>query len=488
MRFEWEIPPMATVTASHEVEDFRDHLSIVDEKGKRKWVYPKFQLGKIFTRRNVAAYILLAILVANPFIKIHGHPIFLFNVIDRTFIVWGIPFFPQDFFLFAFAMITFIVFVILFTSVFGRWWCGWACPQTIFMEFVFRRIEYWIEGDSQQRRILDKQDWNWEKIWKKSLKHVIFFLISFFISNIFLAYIIGVDQLKAIITEPVSEHFVGFVIMIAFSFTFYGVFAWLREMVCIGVCPYGRLQGVLLDRDSMVVNYDFVRGEPRGKVGTTAGDCVDCHLCVAVCPTGIDIRNGTQLECINCAACIDACNSIMKKVNRPEGLIRIASTNQIEKKQKFRINTRMIAYAALWMVLITILSILTFTRKDIEATILRAPGQLFQKRDDGTVTNLYTVNLVNKSFDDHDVELKVVSPQDASLSIVGSPLSVKQAQVSDGAFFIALPMSDVKAMKTPVKIDVIANGKKVNEVQTTFIGPVYKHNEEEQKENETQHE
>lgn len=473
---------MAETSATPHVEDFRDHLSIVDEKGKRKWVHPKFQAGKIFTRRNIAAYLMLGLLVAGPFIKINGHPLFLFNVVDRTFIIWGIPFFPQDFFLFGFAMITFFVFIILFTSVFGRWWCGWACPQTIFMEFVFRRIEHWIEGDSQHRRRLDKQEWNWEKIWKRALKHFIFLIISFFISNIFLAYVIGIDELKKIITEPLTEHFGGFVAMIAFSLVFYGVFAYLREMVCIGVCPYGRLQGVLLDKDSMAVSYDFKRGEPRGKVGTTTGDCVDCHLCVAVCPTGIDIRNGTQLECINCAACVDACNSIMEKVHRPKGLIRIASFNQIVKHRKFRITPRMIGYSVLWSVLLFILSYLTFSRPEVEATILRAPGQLFQKKDDGTITNLYTVNLVNKSFDDHSIELKVVSPQQASLSIVGTPLAVKQAQVSDGVFFIALPSGEVKQMKTPVEIDVLADGKRVSGIKTTFIGPVYKQHQQEQEE------
>lgn len=469
-----------------EPESFRDTLSIVDEKGKRRWVYPRFQAGKVFTRRNIFAYLMLALLIIGPFLQIDGHPVFLFNVLERKFIVWGIAFFPQDFFLFGLAMLTFFVFIILFTSVFGRWWCGYACPQTIFMEFIFRRIEYWIEGDALQRRHLDKAEWTGEKIWKKTLKHFLFFVISFLISNIFLAYIIGIKQLEKIITEPLSEHFIGFLAIIIFSGVFYFVFAFLREQVCIGVCPYGRLQGVLLDKDSMVVSYDHVRGEPRGKLNTTgAGDCIDCHLCVAVCPTGIDIRNGTQLECINCAACIDACNSIMHKVHRPEGLIRVASLRQILTKKGFTLTQRMIGYAVLWITLISVLSYLVFSRPEVQTTVLRAPGQLFQKQEGGFVSNLYTVNLVNKSFKDHHVELKVVSPENSTLTIVGKELNTKSEEIADGTFFIKLPQSDIKSIKTKVELAVYANGEKIDEVETTFIGPVYKdHSGEEDKEEE----
>ena len=472
-----------------EAESFRDTLSIVDEKGKRRWVYPRFQPGKVFTRRNIVAYLMLALLMIGPFLQIDGHPVFLFNVLERKFIVWGIAFFPQDFFLFGLAMLTFFVFIILFTSVFGRWWCGYACPQTIFMEFIFRRIEYWIEGDALQRRHLDKAEWTGEKIWKKTLKHFLFFLLSFFISNIFLAYIIGVKQLEKIITEPLSEHFIGFLAIIIFSGVFYFVFAFLREQVCIGVCPYGRLQGVLLDKDSMVVSYDHVRGEPRGKLNTAgAGDCIDCHLCVAVCPTGIDIRNGTQLECINCAACIDACNSIMQKVHRPEGLIRVASMRQILTKKGFTLTQRMIGYAVLWVTLISVLSFLVFSRPEIQTTVLRAPGQLFQKQEGGWVSNLYTVNLVNKSFHDHAVELKVVSPANSSLSIVGKELYTKSEEITDGTFFIKLPQSDIKSIKTKVEIAVYANSQKIDEIETTFIGPVYKEHSVEEDNQQEEHE
>lgn len=467
-------------------ESFRDSLSVLDEKGKRRWIYPRFQAGKVFTRRNIVAYLMLALLIAGPLLKINGHPLFLFNILERKFIVWGIPFFPQDFFLFGLAMLTFIVFIIFFTAVFGRWWCGYACPQTIFMEFIFRRIEYWIEGDAQQRKHLDKAEWSGEKIFKKSIKHLIFFIISFFISNIFLAYIIGIDELRKIITEPVTEHFIGFVAIIVFSAVFYVVFAFLREQVCIGVCPYGRLQGVLLDQDSMVVTYDHVRGEPRGKLNTAgAGDCIDCHLCVAVCPTGIDIRNGTQLECINCAACIDACNSIMHKIHRPEGLIRVASPRQVITKSGFKFTGRMIGYSLLWTVMICLLGYLVITRPEVQATILRAPGQLFQKQEKGLISNLYTINLVNKSFDAHALELRVLSPENAALTMVGRELAVKAEEITDGTFFISLPQSNIGKVKTEVEIGVFSDGEKIDQLKTSFIGPVYKKEKDEDHDDET---
>jgi cytochrome c oxidase accessory protein FixG len=229
-------------------------------------------------------------------------------------------------------MLTFIVFIIAFTSVFGRWWCGWACPQTIFMEFIFRRIEYWIEGDAQQQRLLANAPWDLRKLSIKGTKQAIFYFISFIIANLFLAYIIGIDELYKIIKDPVTEHLGGFISLLVFSGVFFFVFSRMREQVCLVVCPYGRLQGVLLDKDTTVVAYDHVRGEPRGKLTSTIvgqGDCIDCKLCVNVCPTGIDIRNGTQLECINCTACIDACDSIMEKVHRLKGLVRFASHNNI---------------------------------------------------------------------------------------------------------------------------------------------------------------
>ena len=283
-------------------EEFRDTLGTVDAQGKRIWVYPKKPKGAFHNKRLIVSIILLGMLFSGPFIKIGGQPLLLFNFFERKFVLFGVAFWPQDFHLFGLAMIAMFVFVILFTVVFGRIWCGWACPQTIFMEMVFRKIEYWIEGDANQQRKLASAPWTTKKIFKKGAKQLIFIAISILIAHTLMAYLVGIDQVKLIVSSSPFENWTGFLATTFFTGVFYWVFAYFREQACVAVCPYGRLQGVLLNKDSMAVSYDFVRGEPKGllKKGITQegnGDCIDCKLCVHVCPTGIDIRNGTQLEC-----------------------------------------------------------------------------------------------------------------------------------------------------------------------------------------------
>ena len=247
-------------------QEYRNQLATVTSDGKRKWVYPKKPSGKFYNARTILSFFLLAFLVIVPFIKVNGHQFLLFDFLNRNFILFGIPFGPHDFHLFVLAMISIIVFIILFTVVFGRIFCGWACPQTIFMEMVFRKIEYWIEGDAKDQRKLAVEEWNGRKLFKKGLKNFIFFVIAFIISHIFLSYIISMDKVISIISQPPSAHLSGFIAIIAFSFIFYWVFAFFREQACTIVCPYGRLQGVLLDQDSIVIAYDHKRGEPRGKI------------------------------------------------------------------------------------------------------------------------------------------------------------------------------------------------------------------------------
>jgi len=308
----------------NESSHYRDKLTTVSDDGKRLWVYPKKPKGQFYNYRKLLASILLVIFIATPFINYKGDPIMLINIFERKFILLGVIFWPQDFHLIVLSLISFVVFIILFTVIFGRIYCGWFCPQTIFMEFVFRQIEYLIEGDSHKQKKLDRQHWDFEKIWKKSLKQLIFFLIAFITANIFLSYLISVDELIGMYKSGFDENFSSFIAMVLFSGMFYFIFAFFREQVCTIVCPYGRLQGVLLDNKSMVVAYDYKRGEPKGKHNpledrskTEKGDCIDCKSCVVVCPTNIDIRDGTQLECINCTACMDACDAVMDKVTNP---------------------------------------------------------------------------------------------------------------------------------------------------------------------------
>lgn len=460
-----------------ENQNYRDQLATVTKEGKRIWIYPKKPSGKFYNARTVVSLLLLAFLIIVPFIKVNGHQFLLFDFLNRNFILFGIPFGPHDFHLFVLAMIAIIVFIILFTVVFGRIFCGWACPQTIFMEMVFRKIEYWIEGNARDQRKLDAEAWNGKKLFKKSLKNIIFFLIAFLISHIFLSYIISMDKVISIISQPPGVHLSGFIALIAFSFVFYWVFAFFREQACTIVCPYGRLQGVLLDQDSIVIAYDYKRGEPRSKIKkdqdqSDKGDCIDCHLCVDVCPTGIDIRNGIQLECVNCTACIDACDEVMVKVNRPKKLIKYASLNGIENKSKFKVTPRIILYSVILVVLIGILGYLLSVRTEYSVNILRTPGMLFQEQPNGKVSNVYDLNIVNKTFHETPVQIKLESPANGELKLVGNDIVLKSQQIVDAKFLVLLEKASLNRMNTPIEIGVYDGKKLIKKVKTSFLGPV----------------
>ncbi len=458
-----------------DTEAYRDKVSTIDEKGKRIWIYPKKPKGSFTRAREIVAIFLLAFLFIAPFIKVKGHPFLLFDILNRKFVLFGLVFWPQDFYLFVLSTISLVVFIVLFTVIMGRLWCGWACPQTVFMEMVFRKIEYWIEGDARKQIALAKAPWTGNKIFKKILKHVIFYLIAFLIGNIFLAYIIGSDQLLKIINDPPSDHFIGLSIMILFSAVFYWVFAFFREQVCTMVCPYGRLQGVLLDPNSLVVAYDFKRGELRGKYKKNRdrkknGDCIDCRQCVVVCPTGIDIRNGTQLECINCTACIDTCNTVMKKLDWPTGLIRYASYNGILEGIKLKFTPRIAGYSAILLVLLLVTNIFLFNRPSVEITILRTPGLLYNENEKGDILNLYNLKVINKTYEKKFIELKIKSPK-GTIRMVGGILSVPEGGLSESAFFVEIPKKNIRFSRIPVYIDVYSGQEIFEEVRTSFIGP-----------------
>jgi cytochrome c oxidase accessory protein FixG len=459
-------------------DSFRDQIATVSKEGKRKWIYPKKPAGRFYNARNIISVILLIILFATPFIKVNDHQLVLFDFVNRNFILFGIPFGPHDFFLFVLAMIATIVFIILFTAVFGRVFCGWLCPQTIFMEMVFRKIEYWIEGDFREQKKLKAAPWTSKKIFKKTLKQVIFFTISFIIANFFLAYIISMDELIKIISDPPSEHMQGLIAILIFSGVFYWIFSHFREQVCTMVCPYGRLQGVFLDRDTIVIAYDNIRGEPRNRLkkGITQnsnGDCIACNLCVDVCPTGIDIRNGIQLECVNCTACIDACDYVMDKIQKPRGLIRYASINSIEKNTKFRFTPRAIGYTILLTVLTGVLTFLLVTRTDFSVNILRTPGLLYQERPGDKVSNIYDLNIVNKTFDEAAITLRLENIE-GELSLVGKDLVIKPQGIVDAKFLLIISTSDIVKMNTSIKIGVYNGDNLIKKISTSFLGPVKK--------------
>jgi cytochrome c oxidase accessory protein FixG len=456
-----------------DTSDFRDKISTVDKTGKRKWIYALQPQGKLYQWRTISSVIYLVLFFSLPFIKVNGNPLFQFNILEARFILFGKIFLPQDFILFGIAMLVFLVFIIVFTLVFGRVFCGWACPQTIFMEMVFRKIEYWIEGPANRQEVNDSKAWTTELYLRKTAKHLVFFAISFLIANTFLSYIIGVDTLFKTILEPMSEHIMLFAGVVVFTFLFYGVFAFMREIACTVVCPYGRLQSVLLDKNSIVVAYDYVRGEPRNKSTKNNegnGDCIDCGLCVHVCPTGIDIRNGTQLECTNCTACIDACNMMMEKVHRPFNLIKYASENNIEQNKKPEFSYRIKGYSAVLAALLIIFFSLIITRSMFDATILRVPGQLMQENNDGTISNLYRIKIVNKSNNTAPYQLFIDNP-DATIQYAGKQLdSLKPGIESEQTFFIKIPKEKVTERKQDLKVFIKSGEEVVQTKKISFIG------------------
>ncbi|WP_223607383.1 cytochrome c oxidase accessory protein CcoG [Chryseobacterium sp. OSA05B] len=462
-----------------ENDTFRNSVGTMDETGKRKWVFPRKPKGKYTNYRNYASYVMLVIFFGLPFVKINGNPFLLINVIDRRFFILGQPFYLQDFFILALGAVTSVIFVMLFTVVFGRIFCGWLCPQTLFMEMVFRKIEYLIEGDRNKQMKLDRQEWNAEKIRKRLLKWSVFAFISLLIAHVMFMYIVGYEELFRIMNDGPQEHPLKFIAMIFFTMTFYFVFAWLREQVCTLVCPYGRLQGVLIDKQTINVYYDFKRGEGRSKwrnnedrKAAGKGDCIDCHQCVVVCPTGIDIRNGQQLECVNCTACIDACDEVMDKVGLPRGLVRYATEAEIENQDSFKFTSRMKATTVFLALLIGFLGFLMYDRGSMEAKFIKPAGSTFFIKN-GKITNTFIYTLLNKSNEKKILTIKVMTPAHAEITYFGSEkIILKGDEILKGNINITFPEEDIKFSKQNMVIGVFdEKGEMLDSFETTFEGP-----------------
>lgn len=462
-------------------EDFRNRLATADKKGRRRWLFPKKVDGKWFRRREVVSWLLLGIMFIGPFIQINGNPLLMFNIVERRFSILGQIFWPQDAAIFAVAMLLFFTGIVVFTTAFGRLWCGWTCPQTVLMEMVFRKIEYAIEGDSAAQKTLHKAPWDRNKILKKTAKHAIFFALSFAISNWLLSYIIGLEDLTQIITDDPRKHITGLSFMVGFAIVFYLIFARFREQACTFICPYGRFQSAMLDENSMIVAYDYKRGESRGRfqraqkhsnrAAEGMGDCVDCRQCVSVCPTGIDIRNGLQMECVNCTACIDACDKVMDKLGWDRGLIRYASLNSIERGERFKFTPRMAGYLGVLLALVTLFCVLLFTRTAVDCTLLRAPGGLFQEHVDGKLSNLYTLKVVNKSRRDVPLTFKLEDTV-GKIEVMGAgQFVVPRENLAQTSILISLDKEQVVGGKAKIKIGVYAAGKRIDTIKTSFVGP-----------------
>lgn len=394
---------------NNEESTFRDRPINIDKTGKRQWIYARQPKGSWYTRRRFFALFLLSVLAFAPFISVDGHPFMLLDIANRRFYILGLSIYAQDTYIMALVMASVVVFVVLFTVVFGRLWCGWACPQTVFLEMVYRRIEYLFEGNYRSGK-------KPASTLRTIAKHMTYFVVTVIIANLMLNWFIGPKVLFRIMAEPVSEHLVGFLFLIAISGAYYFIYAFFREQICTMVCPYGRLQSVLTDSKTIMVTYDYKRGEPRGS--KQSGQCINCNRCVSVCPTGIDIKNGTQLECTNCTACIDECNDVMKKLKRPPNLIRYTSVSGIETGKNSIKSARTYAYSAVLLVLLAILSVVLIERTPIDTTVLRVPGTMFQMATADTVSNMYRTKIINKTHVGHHLQIRIPDAPFANVELI----------------------------------------------------------------------
>ncbi|WP_423129147.1 cytochrome c oxidase accessory protein CcoG [Gaoshiqia sp. Z1-71] len=450
---------------------FRDRISTVGNDGKRVWVFPQMPRGKLYNYRRVVAYLLLLFFYLAPHLTLNKQPLVLLDFANRHLTLFGQTFYPQDAHLLVLILLTFLVFIILFTVIYGRVFCGWACPQTIFMEFLYRPVEYLIDGNRNKQRELARQEMNPVKAFKRILKHGIFLMISFFSTLTFLAYIISFREVRLLLQGWPFPNTGSFLAVLAFTGAHYFIFAWFREQVCTLVCPYGRLQGVMLDENSIVVAYDYKRGEPRGRGRhEEKGDCIDCKRCVDVCPTGIDIRNGTQLECIHCTACMDACNAVMYTVNKPAGLIRYASERSIREGTGKLMNARSLAYSVVLFVLLGVAGFAFIDRSEVETTIIRMQGTLFQEHGQEAYSNLYNLQMINKTNASSTLDLQLLEPE-GEIRVLGNPLVLEPGELISRNLLIILNKPILKSSNTRIIIGVYKEGVLTDKISSGFVGP-----------------
>lgn len=440
--------------------------------GRRLFVYPADVSGRFWNVRRVAFALLIAIYVVTPWIDVGGHPAVFLDIEHRRFYLFGGTFNAQDFWL-VFFLLTGVGFLLIFlTTVLGRVWCGYACPQTVFLEGVYRRLERWIEGPREARMRLARSPWTVGKIAKKTLKHAAYAGVSIFVAHVFLSYFVSLPAMFEMVQESPAEHPEAFAWAFGISAVMYVNFAFLREQLCLIVCPYGRLQSALTDADTINVGYDARRGEPRGKkTDESAGDCVDCYRCVTVCPTGIDIRNGPQLDCIGCSACIDACDDIMDKLGRERGLIRYDSEKGFAGEKKRMLRPRIFVYALLGAVGLVVATFAFRSHTSFEANLLRLPGPPFTL-DSGEIRNGFEIHLVNKSPDDATFELtpRVQPP----LELVVPSRTVRLRSLEDRRIpvFVTAPASAVRGSQ-PIRLEIEMKGSEdpPRVVDAQFLAP-----------------
>lgn len=391
-------------------------LSTLNKDGSRRWMKPRLSVGRFWKARRITAYVLILIFTALPYIKINGKPSILLDIIAREFTFFGKTLLATDTLLLALFMMSVFVSVFLATTLAGRVWCGWACPQTVYMEFVYRPVERLFDGKPGTRPKPGA------KGFKKLLKHLIYLVISAFLAHTFLSYFVGVENLRHWIFHSPASHPVAFAVVVVTTALMLFDFGIFREQTCIVACPYGRFQSVMLDRSSLIVGYDKKRGEPRGPIrkkkgdvsldvlSQPQGDCIDCKMCVTTCPTGIDIRDGLQLECIHCAQCIDACDAVMDRIGKPRGLVRYSSQEALDGRKRRLLRPRVVLYPLLLTVLLSAFVTVLLTKSSADVRMIREAGSLFNVLPEGRIMNQARLRVTNRTSAPVTYSAVVISP------------------------------------------------------------------------------
>lgn len=451
-------------------------LSTLEHDGSRRWIKPKLSRGQWLWRRRLVAYGLVALFVTLPFIKVGGKPFILLDITARKFTLFGFTFLPTDSVLLALFLVGTLLTIFLVTALFGRVWCGWGCPQTVYMEFFYRPIERFFDGTAGK----GGQPKANRPAWLRMLKYPVYLVLSFLLANLFLSYFVGVERLWQWMHQSPATHPVPFLVMAFVTIAMLADFAYFREQVCIIMCPYGRFQSVLLDQSSLIVSYDSRRGEPRGKAKQKAttgglpvlGDCVDCGMCVTTCPTGIDIRKGLQMECINCTQCIDACNQVMSKLGRAPDLIRYSSQKSDRGEPNRLARARVFLYPVLLSAIASLFFIALSTRQSFNVEVLRDRGNPFTLTEDQAgVRNLLLLNLTNRTDEESSYSLQVLSPEGVQLEVSESSMQLGAGDTQTFHISALAPIAAFKEGRAELKFEV-RNDKGVVKPSTwVLIGP-----------------
>ena len=463
-------------------------LSTLNEDGSRRWIRPRPSRGGWWKRRQVTAYGLMFVFFVIPYLRIAGKPIILMDLPRREFTLFGTTFLPTDTLLFMLLFVTVGIAIFLITTLYGRVWCGWGCPQTVYMEYLFRPIERALEGGFRGSMRLDRKG---QLAGRRPLKYAIYMVLSMFLAHTFLAYFVGIDQLVKWVQGTPAHHPVAFFIMAGTTLAIFADFTWYREQTCLVACPYGRLQSVMFDKRTLGVAYDYGRGEPRMK-GTKnrphdAGDCIECGMCVRTCPTGIDIRDGVQMECIHCTQCIDACDEIMVKIGRKPGLIRYSTQDELRGRTRRMLRTRVIVYPVALAVSLGLFLFFLANRASTEVTVLRGTGASYQVHDDGNVVNEVRLKFSNRNRETRAYRISLAGVPDAQLIAPINPFPVTGGHTLTTTVFVVSRSNEYVDGERHVMFHVDDDHGFSRTYLHPLLGPEHEGREHERREGEESH-